>query len=76
MANCLKGRKWTEYSLNMTETTAFRVSIIIPETVLSEHKDPFDKLLLVQAQEEGLRLLAMDRFLPGDPLSVAARELR
>ena len=76
MANCLIGRKWTEYSLNMTETAAFCVSTILSETVLPEHKDPFDKLLLEQAQEEGLRLLAVDRFFPGDPLSVAARELK
>ena len=27
------------------------------------HKDPFDELLLVQAQEEGLRFLTADRQL-------------
>ena len=59
----------------MTETAAFCVFTILPETVLLEHKDPFDKLLPAQAQEEGLRLPAVDRFLPGDPLSVAAHEL-
>ena len=31
------------------------------------HKDPFDELLLVQAQEEGLRLLTSDRLLAGHP---------
>ena len=35
------------------------------------HKDPFDELLLVQAQEEGLRLLTLDRLLLGHPLAVA-----
>ncbi len=34
------------------------------------HKDPFDEMLLVQAQEEGLRLLTVDRQLVGHPLAV------
>ena len=34
------------------------------------HKDPFDELLLVQSQEEGLRLLTSDRQLLGHPLAV------
>ena len=34
------------------------------------HKDPFDDLLLVQAQEEGLRLLTADRLLAGHPLAI------
>ena len=36
------------------------------------HKDPFDELLLVQAQEEGLQLLTDDRQLIGHPLAVTA----
>jgi len=40
-----------------------------------DHRDPFDELLLVQAQEEGLTLLTVDRHLVGHPLAVAAREL-
>ena len=40
-----------------------------------EHKDPFDELLLVQAQEEGLRLLTVDRRLVGHPFAVAPHEL-
>ena len=40
-----------------------------------DHKDPFDELLLVQAQEEGLRLLTVDGRLVGHPLAVAAHEL-
>ncbi len=39
------------------------------------HKDPFDELLLVQAQEEGLRLLTADRLLVGHPLAVTIRQL-
>ena len=39
------------------------------------HKDPFDELLLVQAQEEGLKLLTADRLLAGHPHAVSAREL-
>ena len=37
--------------------------------------DPFDELLLVQAQEEDLKLLTADRHLVGHPLAVAMREL-
>ena len=40
-----------------------------------DHKDPFDELLLVQAQEEGLRLLTVDKRLVGHPLAVTAQEL-
>ena len=34
------------------------------------HRDPFDELLLAQAQEEGLRLLTVDRRLVGNPLAI------
>lgn len=37
------------------------------------HRDPFDELLLVQAQEEGLRLLTRDAKLAGHPFAVAKR---
>ena len=36
------------------------------------HKDPFDKPLLVQTQEEGLKFLTGDRRLVGHPLAGAA----
>lgn len=36
------------------------------------HKDPFDELLLVQAQEEGMRLLTRDAKLTGHPLSATS----
>ena len=35
-----------------------------------EHKDPFDEMLLVQAQEEGMHLLTRDAKLLGHPLVV------
>ncbi|MEQ1931087.1 MAG: type II toxin-antitoxin system VapC family toxin [Parvularculaceae bacterium] len=35
------------------------------------HKDPFDEMLLIQAQEEGLKLLTIDRLLAGHPLTVS-----
>ena len=34
------------------------------------HRDPFDELLLVQAQEEGLKLLTADRQLIEHPLTI------
>ena len=37
------------------------------------HKDPFDELLLVQAQEEGMRLLTRDAKLVGHPFAVGER---
>lgn len=35
------------------------------------HKDPFDELLLIQAQEEGMRLLTRDAKLAGHSYAVA-----
>ena len=34
------------------------------------HKDPFDNILLTQAQVEGLRFLTIDRVLVDHPLSI------
>ncbi len=54
-------------SLPMTMQHAAReLEVPIP------HKDPFDELLLVQAQEEGLRFLTADRQLIGHPLAITA----
>lgn len=36
-----------------------------------EHKDPFDEMLLAQAQQEGLKLLTADRRLAGHPFAIA-----
>lgn len=35
------------------------------------HRDPFDELLLVQAQEENLKLLTRDRQIIGHPLALS-----
>jgi PIN domain nuclease of toxin-antitoxin system len=35
------------------------------------HRDPFDELLLVQAQEEGMRLLTRDANLGGHPFALS-----
>ena len=51
--------------LPMTATHAARTL----ETPLA-HKDPFDEILLVQAQEENLKLLTIDRRLVGHPLAI------
>ena len=40
-----------------------------------DHADPFDELLLDQAQEEGLRLLTADSSLVDRPLAATAHEL-
>ena len=37
------------------------------------HKDPFDELLLTQAQVEGLRFLTIDRLLVDHPLAITVR---
>ena len=37
------------------------------------HRDPFDELLLVQAQEEDLQLLTADRQLAGHPLAITIK---
>lgn len=34
------------------------------------HRDPFDEMLLVQAQEEGLKLLTVDRQMVDHPLAM------
>ncbi len=47
------------------------VSLKIP----LDHKDPFDELLLVQAQEEDLKLLTADKMLVGHPLATSAKQL-
>jgi len=37
------------------------------------HMDPFDELLLVQAQEEGMRLLTRDAKLAAHPFALAGK---
>ncbi len=39
-----------------------------------EHKDPFDELLLIQAQEEGMRLLTRDSHLVDHPFALSGEK--
>ena len=41
-----------------------------PLTTPVPHRDPFDELLLVQAQVEGFRFLTIDRVLVDHPLAI------
>ena len=45
---------------------------VLLDTSFLSYRDPFDELLLVQAQEEKLRLLTTDRRLIGHPLALTA----
>jgi PIN domain nuclease of toxin-antitoxin system len=42
---------------------------LAPLSPPATHKDPFDEMLLIQAQVEGLRLLTRDRALLDHPLA-------
>lgn len=42
---------------------------VVPLDVPIAHKDPFDELLLAQAQVEGLRLFTRDKALAAHPLA-------
>ena len=64
-------------ALEDQEVTFLPMTSAMPRASLrrrSTNKDPFDEMLLVQAQEEGLRLLTVDRRLVGHPLAVVAHE--
>jgi PIN domain nuclease of toxin-antitoxin system len=50
--------------------TAAHAATILQQALA--HQDPFDELLLAQAQVEGLRLLTRDRELLGHPLAIGA----
>ena len=52
-------------SLLMLDAQTAATPLLVPIT----HKDPFDELLLVQAQQSGARLLTRDRTLLGHPLA-------
>jgi PIN domain nuclease of toxin-antitoxin system len=39
------------------------------------HKDPFDELLLIQAQEEGMRLLTRDSKMVAHPIAISVRAM-
>ena len=48
--------------------TAAHAAVILATPIA--HRDPFDELLLAQAQVEGLRLLTRDRVLLAHPLAI------
>ena len=52
-------------SLLMLDAQTAATPLLVPIA----HKDPFDELLLVQAQQSGARLLTRDRTLLGHPLA-------
>lgn len=52
-------------SLLMLDAQTAAAPLLVP----IDHKDPFDELLLVQAQQEGARLLTRDRALLAHPLA-------
>lgn len=52
-------------SLLMLDAQTAATPLLVPIT----HKDPFDELLLVQAQQSGARLMTRDRTLLGHPLA-------
>ena len=73
---------WRKGSVNPAAVVAFAAGVdweFLPLTARHaaelahslEHKDPFDELLLVQAQEEGMGLLTRDAKLAGHPFAVA-----
>ena len=63
VVSMVEGQKMTILPMTM-QHAARRLEVPIA------HKDPFDEILLVQAQEEGLKLLTMDRQLMGHPLAI------
>ena len=57
------GLGWQLLSLRLEEAA-------LPLTEALAHKDPFDELLLVQAQHNGFRLLTRDTKLVDHPLAI------
>ncbi len=60
--------------LEEQDVTFLPITVAHPSADLATaiaHKDPFDEMLLTQAQSEGLRLLTADRNLIGHPLAMA-----
>jgi PIN domain nuclease of toxin-antitoxin system len=56
----------SELAIEWLAITPRHASVVLE--VEPPQKDPFDRLLLMQAQAEGLTLLSRDRFLRGHPL--------
>lgn len=70
-----KGPIAPEGLLSLAVTAGWTLLPLRPEHAVAaldvpiSHKDPFDELLLVQAQVEGMRLLTRDKALAGHPLA-------
>lgn len=56
--------------MNWTFLPLLPVHAVTSLEVPIAHRDPFDELLLAQAQVEGLRLLTRDKVLLGHPLAL------
>lgn len=63
--NALAFVQSAELSLLMLDVETAATPLLVP----LDHKDPFDELLLVQAQQIGARLLTRDQALLRHPLS-------
>lgn len=84
LARDATGRRKSPHDPQQVWATLTRLGVpiltVTPDHVVPElrpslgHKDPFDELLLLQAQEEGLRLLTTDRLLLEHPLAVSLRD--
>ena len=62
----------TAMNRDLLPLTAHHAAAELAQTLA--HKDPFDELLLVQGQEEGMRLLTRDSKLTSHPLALAGRQ--
>ena len=73
-AGARKGPIAPETLLGVAQRAGWTVLPLSPEHAVATleapvaHKDPFDELLLVQAQVEGMRLLTRDKALLAHPL--------
>jgi|SRR5688572_14778454 len=60
---------WTaDGSLKLIELSANHVFRV--ESLPTHHKDPFDRLLIAQAQEEGCAMISHDRLISRYPVTV------
>jgi len=60
----------TRLGLVLLPLTAAHAATVLQTPIA--HSDPFDELLLTQAQSEGLRLFTRDRLLRSHPLAISA----
>jgi PIN domain nuclease of toxin-antitoxin system len=57
-ASVLLGRELPRNNFDLPEITLFHATTI--ETLPAHHEDPFDRLLIVQSQTEGLQIVTVD----------------